>query len=211
MSRNLGAWLLAVPLLSMALPASAFDGARSGFVLGLGGGIGKAEQSVDVEGGGVSGSVSVDNTGFATEFKLGGGVSEQVLVYYHARSVIYTYDLDLTVTDPFTGMTLASDEISITAFQGISGVGVSYFLMPEAPSAYANVTLGLGSLFETYEGDSNSEFGFGWEAGIGFEFVKGFSAEVAYMASTVASEEFGDASADLEVSNIVFVATWIGY
>ena len=54
-------------------------------------------------------------------------------------------------------------------------IAFDVLLRVEQGGAYANVTLGLGSLFETYEGDSNSEFGFGWEAGIGGDWDRLYS------------------------------------
>ena len=71
-------------LLMAPMQASAFDGDRQGFMLNLGGGLGQGK--LTASGGGAS--ASVDAIGFGGDFKIGGGPSSQVLIYYTNRTLL---------------------------------------------------------------------------------------------------------------------------
>ena len=186
--------------------SSAFDGDRAGFIFGLGLGLGKATQSADASesfgGADVSVGIDISNTGVATDFKLGGGVNEKVWVYYHSRSIFYTYDFEFE--DPWSGSSFSE---SITTVQGISGIGVSYFLEPEAPSFFFTGTLGAGGIVEMSDGDSGGEVGLGFEIGAGYEFSPSFFVEAAIMRAVL--DEM--AGAEFSVSNALVTVSWVGY
>ncbi len=165
--------LLAMALFMMRTPltASAFDGERKGFLLNLGAGFGQTFSS----------SGSYNTTGFVTDFKIGGGPSNKVQVYYTNRVLWYSYD--------FTTTTFA---------KGMSAAGVSYFLKPQSPSLFFSGALGLAAI-NTSSGRS-SDPGFGFTLGVGFELASHFIWEITFMS---ASNNLG--------SNLMFSISWLAY
>ena len=97
-------------------PAAPAAGARKGFIIGLGGGIGmhRATEPTFVIRGIRFGGETTNSVGVATEFDIGYAPTDQLLIYY-ANSVQFsnneTYDI-----------------------VGLTGVGVTYALKPRAPS-----------------------------------------------------------------------------
>jgi hypothetical protein len=187
--------------------AFAFNGERAGFMLGLGLGVGRAKQVAEASAGDVGVSLDFSNTGLGTDFKIGGGVSDQLWIYYHARSTFYSYDAGEVLDMGPTG-------IDITAFQGINGIAVSYFLSPQAPSVLFSGTLGLGYLSES-NGSTETETGFGLEGAVGFELTRSLVAEIAFMHASLASETDVSTGTPIEVdlrgSNLTFTLSWVGY
>ncbi len=158
-------------LLVAPLTASAFDGERKGFMLNLGAGFGQTFSS-----GG-----SNNTTGFVTDFKIGGGPSNKVQVYYTNRVLWYSYD--------FTSTTLA---------KGMSAMGVSYFLKPHSPSLFFSGALGLAAINSS--SGRSSDPGFGFTLGIGLEFARHFIWEITVMN---ASNNIG--------SNLMVSISWLAY
>jgi len=62
-------------ILVSAQPAHAFDGSRKGFFLGVGGGIHSTSSDS-------SASESSSKTGFASSFRIGGGFTDNFVLYY---------------------------------------------------------------------------------------------------------------------------------
>lgn len=167
---------LALLLLVAPLTASAFDGDRKGFMLNLGAGFGQGKLS--------GSSDSVDGTGFGTDFKIGGGTSSQLMIYYTNRVVWYS-----------------PDGTSSTWYNSMSAAGVSYFLNPDAPSFFFSGALGIGVISI---GDGfDSETGFGFTLGAGYEFARNFIAEITYM--------YAGLDNDLSISNIMVSVAWLAY
>jgi hypothetical protein len=179
-------------MVSWTIQAQAFDDSRKGFMLGLGAGFGQAKWTIEASSGGASASASVDWTGFATDFKIGGGVSNNLMIYWSSRQVF------------FKEVPSNSQEESLFA-QGIGGLGVSYFLNPYEPGFYINAVIGMGMLMDM-EG-SDSESGGGFAIGGGYEFSPHWGAEVTFMSATL-EEVLG---AEFKISNIMFTISWIGY
>jgi len=177
-------------LLMVPLQASAFDGERKGFMLNLGLGFGQGK--LDVGTGGLS--AGVDATGFGTDFKIGGGASDQVLIYYTNRALWYS---------PSVG------PVSADLVNGMSAAGVSYFLEPQAPSVFFSGALGLGVLLDSDAEEADS--GFGFTFGVGFEFARSFIAELTYMRAGVGSEDFGGVNIDATISSIMVTVSWLAY
>lgn len=160
--------------------ALAFDGDRKGFMLNLGAGFGQGKVSYSD----ANGSQSLDGTGFSTDFKIGAGLSPQAVLYYTNRVVWW------------------SDGFSWTT--GMSAVGFSYFLKPEAPSFFFSGSLGLGvASIES----SASDTGFGFGLGVGFEFTRNWTVEASFLSAKVAEE--GDES--LTASNFALTISWFAY
>ncbi len=167
---------LALLLLVAPLTASAFDGERKGFMLNLGLGFGQGKAS--------DSSYTADGTGFATDFKIGGGPSNQFLVYYTNRVLWYT-----------------PDGAQSTWYNGMSAAGVSYFLEPTAPSFFFSGALGIGVW--SYNDNFDNETGFGFTIGAGYEFARNFIAEITYMNSGL--------DYDINISNIAITVAWLAY
>lgn len=169
-------------LVSFAAQVQAFDGDRKGFMLNLGAGFGQAEW--EITGGGAS--LSVDETGFGGDFKLGAGINSQTVVYYTNRTLFYSIE-------------------EYNFVNGMSALGMSYFLEPQAPSIFFSAGVGLGVLMDSDA--SESESGMGFTFGLGFEFSTNWTLEATYMKANVLSE--GDA--DLNISNLMISINWFAY
>lgn len=167
---------LAFLMLAAPLTSSAFDGDRKGFMLNLGAGFGQGKLSWN--------GMSVDGTGFATDFKIGGGPSSQILLYYTNRVLWYS-----------------PDGASNTWTNGMSAAGMSYFLKPQAPSFFFSGALGIGAIGDT--DGSDGESGFGFTIGAGFEIVRNLTVELNYMNSSLDN--------DFTISNLLFTVNWLAY
>jgi len=165
--------LLAMALFMMMIPltASAFDGERKGFMLNIGAGFGQTYSAFGAN----------NSTGFVTDFKIGGGPSNKVQIYYTNRVLWY-----------------GSEFTSTTFAKGISAAGVSYFLKQQSPSLFFSGALGLG-VINSSSGRS-SDPGFGFTLGLGFELARNFIWEITFMN---ASNYIG--------SNLMFSISWLAY
>ena len=130
-------------------------------------------------------SASEDGSGFSTNFKIGGGLSAQSMLYY-TNTVVWWTGLDANVTS------------------GISGVGYSYFLSPQSPSFFLSAALGFG--FASVE-DSDTESGAGLGLGAGYEFAKNWTIEANFSAAEVA-EVLG---ITVTTSNVSLTVSWFAY
>ena len=154
--------LLTACLVIATSQALAFDGDRHGFMIGLGAGSGTAETEFIVG----DDRDSVDESGIATTFMLGGGVHPKALLYYLNRAVFYT----------------AEDSEPVN---GLSGVGMTYFLSRQAPSFFINGGVGFGA----YQGGrgAETEIGDGFTVGVGFEFINHWTIEASYLDAKIFS------------------------
>ncbi|MBP2681377.1 MAG: hypothetical protein H6Q78_1240 [Candidatus Krumholzibacteriota bacterium] len=148
-----------------ATAVHAFDGNRKGFILG--GGIVPAFTSYSVE---VSddffGNYTTDREtkfGLATDFRIGGGITDKVMLYYANKVSWFSVDGEM--------------DGSVTIAHGIGLIGVSYYLEAAAPSVYFVGTLGLSSWSAPFEENSDTWSGFGVGGGVGYEFAKHWSVE----------------------------------
>lgn len=162
-------------------PAQAFDKDRKGFMLNLGAGFGQGKLKLSTP----IGDDSEDGTGVSTDFKIGAGLSPQSVLYYTNRVIWWS-----------------ANGVSINT--GMSAAGYSYFFNPQAPSFFLSGSLGLGvASFE----NSDSESGFGWGIGAGYEFATNWVIEVSYLSAKVYDEgDFG-----LTASNLALTLSWFAY
>ncbi len=154
MKRWIGPVVLLVALLAIASPASAFNGSRKGFLLGAGFGAGFSSFNQELTVNGIQYPKSDDEskTGLATDFRIGGGVSDQ-----------------LTLNNA-----LGSD---VTIASGLGLLGGSWYMKPEGPCFYFNGLVGIATWATPFESGSKSGNGFGLGLGAGYEFSKHWSVE----------------------------------
>jgi hypothetical protein len=171
---------LLVVLAAFFLPQQgmAFDNERQGFVLGLGGGFGSAKQSY--------GNNSDSQSGLATTLKIGGGISNQFLLYYSNRVVFLSED-------------------SYQFAQGMSAIGFSVFLEPSGPSFFFSGEVGMGA-WSSLESGGGSESGLGLTVGAGVALTPHFLVEANYMTASL-----GDGAYDWTLSNFTLTASWLGF
>jgi len=157
--------LIACLTLCVATSASAFDGNRKGFILGGGLGLGLTSFTQTVEFMGMSTTSDRENK-FAvmTDFKIGYGATEQVLVYYTNK--VSWFSLENVYGD------------NVIIVNGVGGVGMTYFFQPVTPSPYIMGGLGLSTWNAPFEEGSEAWYGFGLAVGAGYEFSRHYSIEV---------------------------------
>jgi len=188
--------LLATALFLLMAPfqASAFDNDRKGFMLNLGLGFGQGKISAST--GGLS--ASTDAIGFGTDLKIGAGLNNNKVLIYYTNRVLW-YSPEIVVGDT---------RLDGNLINGMSAVGVSYFLEPEVPSLFFSGALGIGVHYDSDAEDSLT--GFGFTLGIGFEFARHFIAELTYMHAGVSFEE-DIPGVDPSISNIMLSVSWLAY
>lgn len=152
-------WTITVACLVVALPnsASAFNGQRKGFILGFGLGPGLTPVGGDNK-------IVLANT----SFKIGIGLSEQLLLYWSSRGAWYKTDYHY----------YESGQKSVTELFGVAGLGMSYYLLETAPAMYVTGSLGYSAVsnpFESYANDA--DVGLGLSMGVGYEFSPHYSVE----------------------------------
>lgn len=157
--------LIACLTLCIATGASAFDGNRKGFILGGGLGLGLTSFTQTLEFPDTSVTSDRENK-FAvmTDFKIGYGATEQVLVYYTNK--VSWFSLENVLGE------------NVIIVNGVGGVGMTYFFQPVAPSPYILGELGLSIWNAPFEEGSEAWYGFGLAVGAGYEFSRHYSVEV---------------------------------
>jgi opacity protein-like surface antigen len=178
----------------LASAAHAFDGQRRGFVLGAGLGFGSAKQVVEATGGDVSIEGSTSEGGLATDFRIGGGLNEQWLLYWTSQQVF------------FTAQAFGEDALF---GQGLAGVGASYYLQPQAPSFFFEAALGIGSIID-FENDE-SDAGLGLLIGLGYEFAAHWQVGMSWSFTQIGDDQIGDIDVDTRIETFRFGVTWLGY
>ena len=160
--------------------------------LGIGYGQGTLEASA------LGTSVSTDAMGFATDFKIGGGLaSNKVQIYYTNRALWYSPEIG---EGEFTA--------NANLVNGMSAAGITFFLEPQAPSFFFSGALGIGVIIDS-DADENMS-GFGFTAGVGYEFAKNFAAELTYMGAGVSGDNDID-GVDTSISNLMLTISWLAY
>jgi hypothetical protein len=159
---------LAAILLS-ATPALAFDDNREGFMLGLGGGFHSIKNDYTFNG--VSYHTE-SQSGLATNFKIGGGITKQFALYY-VRNVSW-FNTTSAVLNKNT-----------QAVVGMGGIGATYYFEPTSPSGYMLGAIG-GSEY-AYPGESNftTRTGGAIMLGGGYEFAQHVMFEATVMGTTL--------------------------
>jgi hypothetical protein len=170
--------------------AGAFDGSRRGFVLGLGAGWGQAEQTLSGALGDMSFEASSKYSGVATDFRIGGGLSEQWLLYWTSQQVFFS-----------SGNTHFS--------QGIGAVGATWYSRPEAPALLLEGGVGVGGLADLEGGGSDT--GFGILLGAGYEFARHWQLEATWFYAGVDASGRDEFGVDASLSTVRVTLCWMGY
>ncbi len=164
--RSFGTAAVAVAATVLAPSVSAFDGQRSGFIIGAA--LGAHSTDVEVSGNGFRSEG--DSSGFALAFKIGMGLSDRFAVYFLLDNQFDT-----------------GDDVGF----GLTGVGGSYHFRASGASPYLTAGVGLGAVSDD---DIDSEDAYGGAAmfGGGYAFAWGLYLEGSLMAvSATLDPEFG--------------------
>jgi hypothetical protein len=154
-------------ILASSTSTYAFNGNRSGFILGGGGGlsISSYTQTLNVSHLGSGTSDRETKTGFATDFKIGGGINDQLLLYYEDKTSWFSMDNALGK--------------SVTIANSVGLLGASYYMQPKAPCGYFTGLLGVASWSAPFEEGDSSQSGVGVAIGAGYEFAPHWSVEAS--------------------------------
>lgn len=153
-------------IVAVSVPAHAFDGKRQGFILGFGAGPSVTSFTKTSSYGSASSTIDRKNKlSLATDFKIGAGVNEQLLIYYINR------------VNWFSMENLLGDSVVIANSCGL--LGLSYYINETWPSPYFHGLLGISSWTEPLERDSDALIGFGVGAGFGYAFTQHVSFEAS--------------------------------
>jgi hypothetical protein len=178
MSRRLVvAALVGTAMFLAAGSASAFDGQRHGFMLGIGLGAGFSSFTQEIESPIGNGSGSDSKGGLATEFRIGGGIGNQFFLYYSNK------------VNWFSIENVNNDKVTIA--DGVGSVAGQYFFKPESPSGFVSGGLGIGGWSTPMESNSSSLSGFGMFAGGGYEFSHLWSVEGSLSYASPSTSELG--------------------
>jgi hypothetical protein len=219
--------VLTAVLLLAPVTADAFDGNRKGFLLGFGAGVGVASYTQNLK---INlpdippDRTSSRQTPFAisTNFKLGWGLTDQLLVYYLAEVAWFQHDdvfiYDNPRTDPkeaywvVDGFDAPSKNVWIAT--GLLGLGVTYYLGKDSPW-YVMAAGGASTWTAPFENDNwlapfNNQaqtwFGYSALAGFGWEFMEHWTVEATAMWGNPGKT----GSADLKVtSNVAALAIMV--
>jgi hypothetical protein len=152
--------LVGAMVLLAATSANAFDENRKGFVVGAGLGSGYAKQTSEILFEDQSTAV------FNTDFKIGLGITDQLLVYYNTE--IFWYPL-------------SERGESTWIATGLAGIGLSYYLSSSPGTLYLLGSVGISSWAAPFEGENDTLFGPGALGGVGYEFWRHWSVETIVM------------------------------
>jgi len=142
-------------------PAQAFDGNRKGFTLefGLGGGFQSASQEFSFLG--ETEKVDASGPAFATNFKIGYGFNEQLIV---------SWTDNLGISSGESIMTNKDEPLALS----VGGIGLTYFFNADGPSPFIDVTIGVS----VWDDGNDDMSGMGISVGGGYEFKPNWAAGV---------------------------------
>ena len=140
-----------------------FNGERKGFILGFGTGFGSLNFTQEMSYRGSSTSASDSHLPLITNFKIGGGITSQLLLYWSAKVSWFSMDNTLNET------------VTITA--GTGAVALSYYWKPQAPGWFVSSGLGYSSWDTPFEDEGKTWTGTGLFLGGGYEFNKYWNVE----------------------------------
>ena len=151
--KSLGFVLIACLTIVATEEASAWDGLRKGFVLGIGGGLGRISFS------------NQSQMAVMSDFKLGYAPNSKLAIFWTSKVAWFKTDFGFR-------------RESTLAISTIGAVAVAYYLKPEGdPAPYLTVGYGFSSFATPTEEGSQAVTGDGIAIGAGYEFSKHWSVE----------------------------------
>jgi len=154
-----------------ASTAQAFDGDRSGFLLGFG--IGAADTSYELSGPDAATFDPGDGDGVSVDLTIGGGVGEQLAFHLASHGAAHG--------------SVEDDTSSVSLF----GFGATYWLRPSGPSVYLSSTIGEAEVNRdvgSADGAASTlvpATGFGVRVAAGYEFSNRLRLEGSVTSLTV--------------------------
>lgn len=144
----------------LSIEASAFDGERRGFILGLGIGPGLTSYKQTVSYAGSSESASESKFGFQTDFKIGYAPSNNLAIYYSSK--VSWFGMENIMGD------------NITIANGLAAAAFGYYFEEEGPTPFITGGAGLASWNPVFTSNAEVWRGFGMYFGGGYEFANHF-------------------------------------
>lgn len=188
-------YLLAVIILGSSQLVYAFDESRSGFLLGVGAGL----HTTDIDyffDGHPDGSDS--ESGFATSFKIGGGITDQFALYYVRNASWYSAPF-------YNGFTVSDTTYTV----GIGGLGATYYFSSTAPSGYVMAAIGAGDRAAVFESGVGTDTGSAFMLGGGYEFSPHLQLEATLLSTDLDSSDFFLIT--LETTSIQIMMNYVWY
>ena len=171
--------LLVIALLTFGLisDADAFDGNRRGFIIGLGLGVGVTSFTYSIKESGWGLTLDRERKlGLQTNFRIGYAPNEFFQIYFVNKVSYYGMEKNF------------NNHVSIA--HGVSGLGLTIYLQPVAPSYFITGVIGLSTWSTLFE-NSPELYGEGFAFGFGYEFVRHWSIEVSVSQCDPSRTEFG--------------------
>jgi len=163
--------------------AGAWDGRRGGFILGLDVGGGMAH--VFHAGAAAGKPSSSTRGGFALSFEIGGAVSDHLRLAFAPELVVYDFERVGTaykniLKPPFVVFSwVLAPMIPLVGSQALLGAKATYFLQPEAPSAYVAGSLGPAVFADVLDDEVRAGIGFGVDGG--YEFARHWDLSLSFI------------------------------
>ncbi len=141
---------------------------RKGFYLSGGFGIHSSEFSATYEGD----TLSEDNGGIHTSFKIGGHIQPQFALYF-VREASWWND----------------QEMDETLVSGLTGIGGTYYFEPQVGSGYIEFGLGIGDVTAVNDPDIEPLIGTAYTLGLGLEATEHLQFALVYSKSDTSIED----------------------
>ncbi len=184
-----------VAILFSAMPSHAFDNNRQGFIFGLGAGFHSIDIDFIYDGTNVR---SQSESGLATSFKMGGGITDRFALYYVRNASWFSAPY-------FDGYTTKDATYTI----GLSGIGASYFLSPSKPSGYFMAALGIGDITAPFESNAKSDTGSAIMFGVGYEFSRHLMVGETLLLTNIESAD--DSLLSMKTSSLQLTINYLFY
>jgi len=191
--------IIFVMIIGFVSTSFAFDGNRKGFILGIGAGLGTTK--IDSWAGNTS------KTPIFTNFKIGGGFTDQLEIYYSSKVSWFKFDHPWYING---ARPLYTNE-EVTAAHGIGAIGVTYAFAPKIPTFYGTVGYGFSTFSFPFEADlaEDAAMGSGFYLGGGYEFSKHYSVELDFLFGKPTVD--GDQDSEYDCSSIMLTINALAY
>jgi len=156
----------------------AFDGNRQGFILGFGGGVASLTSNKEYSESDFNSTEG--QLPFITNFKIGGGLNEQILIYWSSKVNWFSRDED-------------DNETWISGIGALSG---TYYFKPDIKSYFLSGGIGYAT-YQMFTSDSEDleentyDMGLALFFGGGYEFKKHLNIEAGICRGSTSKENSG--------------------